>query len=653
MSDIAKKKLKPASVKADFVPSSFDEATKTIEVIATTSEPVVRWGWDGSYLEELSMEPSHVRLDRLNTGGAPFLDSHSSWDLKDVIGVVEKAWLDGDKLMALVRLSDATEDEKMIVEKVKNGILKNISIGYKIYKMEETKAESGQLPRFRATDWEPYEVSLVPIPADYMATIRSGEKSEIPSNEVEIQFLQRADENQNQPITVPTMEDKDKELAEKKAAQEREAALKAATDAERKRISDIAAAARSFGLPPEFSQKHIEDGTSIDAFRAAAQVEFAKKDPNAGASNVSVTEGEDEKKRTGAVAALVMRSAQVAEKQLSEKEKELAKEFRGLTLLDLAKDSLEKEGTNTRGMDKMEIAQRSISSSTGDFPILLEGTTRRILLANFGAAPDKWRQFCMIGSVGDFRDHKRLRMGSFTDLDKIQENGEYKTKTITDADFEKISIDTKGNLINISRKMIVNDDLNGFARLAAMLGRSAARSIENDVFALLGSNPVMQDTKTLFHADHGNLIASGAAPTVDQIESMRVLMAQQKEKDGNDFLDLRPSILLCGLSIGGTARIVNGSQYDPDAANKLQRPNKVNGLFSSVIDTPRITGTEYYAFADPNEEPVIEVAFLDGVQTPFMESEQAFKQDGISWKIRLDYGVGAIGWRGVVKNAGA
>jgi hypothetical protein len=205
--------------------------------------------------------------------------------------------------------------------------------------------------------------------------------------------------------------------------------------------------------------------------------------------------------------------------------------------------------------------------------------------------------------------------------------------------------------------MIVNDDLNAFARLAAMLGQAAARSIENDLFALLalnsGMGPNMVDGKALIHTDHGNKIGTGAVPTVTSFEAMRILMAQQKDKDNNDYLNIRPSIGLFPMSIAGTARIVNGSQYDPDASNKLQRPNLVNGLLSNIVDTPRLSGNGYYMFADPNVEPVLEVAFLDGVQTPYMESQMGFEVDGMQWKIRLDYGVGAIGYRGVVYNPGA
>lgn len=87
--------------------------------------------------------------------------------------------------------------------------------------------------------------------------------------------------------------------------------------------------------------------------------------------------------------------------------------------------------------------------------------------------------------------------------------------------------------------------------------------------------------------------------------------------------------------------------------NKLQRPNMVRGLFKEVIDSPRISGNEWYLFADPMDAPVIEVAFLNGDQEPFLDSMEGFGVDGLQWKVRLDYGVEAIDWRGAFKNAGA
>jgi hypothetical protein len=642
-----KQQLKTHNVNAEFQRSSFDAEKRTIEVICTTDAPVVRYGWDGNYNEVLSMDPKHVRLERFGSGAAPLLNAHSRYDLEDVIGVVERAWLEGNKLMAVVRFSDR-ESVKDIVKDVADGILKNLSIGYKVFKLEETTVESGQLPEFKAIEWEPYEVSFVPIPADPNAVVRAQEKS---SNEVEIIYTKKVDLNipahkQDNPMTEEELKAQQAAAAAEKKRIEDEAMV-----LERSRAKSIRDAVKTFGLEDTIAESLIEKGISIDAARAEIQAEFAKKDPNQGASNVKVKKDEADTTREAIIAGMVLRSGEVKEKNLTDAEKTLGNQYRSNTLLDIAKESLAIKGIDVKGMDKMEIARRAMSSSS-DFPVLLEGISRRVLLTNYQAVADVWREFCMIGSVSDFRDNKRLRMGSFSVLDKIGENSEYKNKKITDADSEKISASTVGNIINISRVMIVNDDLSGFTRLAAMLGRAAARNIEVDVFALLNANPVLSDGVALFHATHNNLIASGAAPSVAQFDAMRVLMASQKEKDGNDFLDLRPSIWLGPIGLGGDAKVVNGSQYDPDATNKLQRANKVNGLFAKVVDTARLTGTAYYAFADPSEEPVIEVAFLNGVQTPYMESEIPFNTDGVSWKIRMDYGVGAIGYRGVVKNAG-
>ena len=76
-------------------------------------------------------------------------------------------------------------------------------------------------------------------------------------------------------------------------------------------------------------------------------------------------------------------------------------------------------------------------------------------------------------------------------------------------------------------------------------------------------------------------------------------------------------------------------------------------MFSDVIDTPRMTGTPYMMFANPAENAVVEVSFLNGNQTPFMEMQEGFTVDGTKWKIRLDYGINAVDYRGVVRSAGA
>lgn len=304
----------------------------------------------------------------------------------------------------------------------------------------------------------------------------------------------------------------------------------------------------------------------------------------------------------------------------------------------------------------MEIVAAAFTQGTSDFPVLLENAMHKALQSAYAKAALTWNRFCAVGSVSDFRAHNRYRTGSFGSLDTVNELGEFVNKSIPDGEKASIQAGTKGNIINLSRQAIINDDLGAFVGLSGMLGRAAARTVEVDVYALLALNaglgPTMGDGKTLFHADHGN-IGAGAAISMASIDADRVLMASQRDVSGNDYLDLRPAVLLVPIGLGGTARSINDAQYDPDTANKLQKPNIVNGLYRDIVDTPRLGGTRRYSFTDPTEAPVLEVAFLDGVQDPYLEVQDGFDVDGARYKVRLDYGVAAVDFRGAVTNAGA
>lgn len=317
---------------------------------------------------------------------------------------------------------------------------------------------------------------------------------------------------------------------------------------------------------------------------------------------------------------------------------------RGLSLLDLARASLQRAGHRVEGLDKMALVAAAFTQSSSDFPVLLENTLHKALQNSYATAGDTWSRFCRRGTVSDFREHKRYRLGSLGNLAPLTELGEFANRAIPDGERSRIAADTKGYLVSLSRQMVINDDLEAFVGLAAMMGRSARRTLETDVYALLQSNPVLDDGQPLFSVAHANL-ASAAAPSVAAFEAARVLMAQQMDVSKHDYLDLRPSIWLGPIGLGGEARVINGAEYDPDSANKLQRPNKVRGLFADLVDTPRLTSA-WYSFADPNEAPVLEVAFLDGNDTPYLELENGFSIDGARYKVRLDYGVAAIDYRG-------
>jgi hypothetical protein len=332
--------------------------------------------------------------------------------------------------------------------------------------------------------------------------------------------------------------------------------------------------------------------------------------------------------------------------------------FRGTTLLEMAKASLARAGFKTDGMDKMQIVGAAFTQSTSDFPVLLENTMHKAMQAAYAVAPYTWNRFCKQGSVSDFRPHKRYRVGSLSNLQKVNELGEFVNKTIPDGERSTIAVDTKGNIINLSRQTIVNDDLAAFVGLAAALGTAARRTVEADVYAALALNgglgPLLEDGNPLFHARvGGNNIGAGAALSTSSIDADRVLMGSQRDVGGNDYLDLRPAVLLVPLGLEGLAKEINAQEYNDESNKQQRRPNSVRGLYADVLGSPRLSGTRRYSFADPNAAPAMEVAFLDGNDEPFLDMEQGFTVDGSAWKVRLDFGVAAIDYRGAVTNAGA
>jgi len=630
------------STRAAVQPQTYNEEARTVELTWTTGAQVRRYDWlDGPYLEELSLDPKAIRMDRLNAG-APLLANHRSNSLDNVIGVVEKAWLDGNQGRATVRFSDR-EDVQPIISDVRSGILRNISVGYTVHEYEvEKPSERGGMPTYRAIDWEPMEISVVPIGADSLAQIRGSEELH------PVLITQRSpvmEPDDNTPVNVP---EAPVETPVAPNAEEIRAQVRAQ---EINRISAIREATRKAKLNDDFADKLIDAGKSIDEARSAIIDAWATKaDASATSSRIEMGETSGEKALRGAEEALLARAGLVKHEDIK------GNEFRGMRLSDFARLSLENEGVNTRGMSYDAIAQMVLRSgggqSTSDFPVLLENTMHKTLLAAYQTAPDAWRQIARVGSVSDFRAWKRLRTGTLANLTAVSESGELLNMPISDAEAESVQATRFGNIISITPETIVNDDFDWIANQAAALGRAAARTIEATVFAKLLANPTMSDGESLLSTAHGNIQTSGGPISVANIDAGRVAMASQMDIDKHDYLNIRPSILLCSIASGGLARTVCNSQYDPDSAARLLVPNKINGLVNTIIDTPRIS-TGWYLLANPTDAPVLEVVFLDGNQNPRIQQEENFRTKGLSWSVELPFGVGVIDYRGIYWNDGA
>jgi len=713
------------SMRASFAPATVNDENRTVEVVFTTGARVKRQGWfSPPYFEELSLDKGHVRLDRLN-GGAPLLDSHGSFDmsLDDVIGVVEEgtARVENGRGLARVRFSRGERGEGAFRE-VKDGILRNISVGYQIHKMKRIKDELAEesedsdsedvIPVFRAIDWEPHELSLVPIPADAAAQVRSGDVTTNPC-----EFVTRASEEPKMakmkkkakpstttaaaPATAraenPTPDDDDVETDEERAEDETEdedveadeeesegeevtsggddaaaagRALPAATD--NRRAVEMLRLARALRITDEkFVERHLEKGTPMGKFRRIA-VRKAASDAGEspilpGGPRIEAVRGGDprDKFRHCAVSWLLMRSGladQVAAVAKKRGESFVVDpgEVAGMTLLRLAEECIVRAGIKVRGMNPLKMAEIAFDAraggfqTTSDFPVILDQTVDRALLAGYELAPHEWRKLAKVGSLSNFKPSKRIRLGSMGRLDRVPQHAEFKNKPLPDGVEEEVQLETFGNIVAITRQVIIDDDLGAVLSMAGDIGLMAGETIELEFWDLLNQNgglgPDMADGKPLFDPDHNNIQTDGTALSEAGLDANRLLMGSQTDQSGKRIV-MRPTVLLVSLAQGSQARKLNTAEFDMDAADGVT-PSDVRGLFRDIIDSPYVTSPRRYLFADPQRNPTFEVNFLNGQQTPFTESRDGWRIDGKEYKVRHDFGVDAVDYRTAVTDDG-
>ena len=679
------------------VPSTLDVEARTVEVIWTTGAAVLR-GYFDQYWEELDLAPKSVRLKRLNNG-APMLNAHSAYDANGVIGVVVpgSAVVDGKRGTATVRFARAEVDPvaDQIFQKVVDGIIQNLSVGYATYRLEQVETGKDKIPRYRAMDWEPMELSPVPMGADDGAGFRAAgsESNErfkctfITTRQQETKHMADEDKENTEtpsgqgsesPAVVATRAAE--RARQEKAAAQSEAAKTAAEDAiasERKRSMEIRKIATQSRLGEAWAMSLIDGGVTVEEARKAAFDHLTTEDGKTQVEgHLRIGAGDDERDKyvRGASAWLIERTGKRRlMEQAQKREPELfaglefgsGASFRGLSPMEIARDTLERQGIKTRGMDKMRMlgmaftyTRGGIAQTTSDFANILENVIHKMLLGSYATQETTWQVFCSMEDVPDFRTSNRYRTGSLPSLPRILEHGEYTTGAIPDAAKYGISTERHGEIFSLSREVIINDDMGALANLALEFGRAAARTIENDVYAQLALNsglgPTMGDGNAFFHSSHLN-VGTGAAISVASLDADRVLMRAQKDPSNRDFLSLRPVILLVPDALEGTARVINVAQYDPDTANKLQRPNMVQGLFRDIVGSPRLAAstTRRYMFADPTIAAAFTVAFLEGYgRGPIMESQAGWRTDGVEWRVTQYAKAQPADTKAAVTNAG-
>lgn len=285
-----------------FTPGSVNEETRTVEVKWYTGARVERYSWsEGTYLLELSMDPKHVDMSRLKSGTAPLLNAHNSWSLSSIIGVIESAKIENGIGYATVRFSKRPEAD-VIFQDVKDGVIRNVSMGTGISALELLESKEGSPKVYRATKWQPYELSFVPVGADPQAQSFNKENGEADPLE---KLIKGGNEGMKDNLqATPTEQQAATPAAEAatQASQQLSAEqLAAERKAERERATAIIALCDKHGMSVEFRNEALENGTELNDVRTRILEKLAAKAPTV--SSVHVTaEDKDKKVSTNAPA---------------------------------------------------------------------------------------------------------------------------------------------------------------------------------------------------------------------------------------------------------------------------------------------------------------------------------------------------------------
>jgi hypothetical protein len=679
---------------ASFVPSTANAKDGTIDCVWYGGATVPRVDYDTGepYMLKLSMDG--CRMDRLNAS-APSFDTHFTGDdfkslmagksgTKAQVGVVRKAWAEGDKGLATIQFDMGSPDGAEMFRKVSSGIVNNLSFGAWIYKREKTEAQTlpegkppysnpDEMATFTATDWEPFEISPVTVPADFSTQFLSAQtppKSQSgaqPKKEQPVENTTQATTGAEARTEV-TFTQEQLDQAKKTAGQEAQK-LEAARQTEIRKIVKLA------GLSDSVSQKLISEFVSIEDARTQVFEEIEKKgqlDANGQehtthAESAHVTRDARDTAKESMEAALLVRYRPDVYKDLREK----GQQYAGLSLIEMAKESLSAVGVKVRGMDKMSIAKAALygrngaaeyfggAESTSDFPSILANVANKTLRQAYEAYPRTFQPFCRQVTALDFKPVNRVQLSDIAALQQLNEKGEYHRANLKDSN-QSYSLATFGEIVAITRKVIINDDLQAFTRVPAQLGVAAAQLESNTVWAVLTGNQIMgEDGLTLFNSAHNNdftgsnsALSLGASNPATGMTQGRMKMRQQVGPNGT-HLNLVPRF----CAVPTTLETVLAQMVVPlDIASSNVTAVVPEWVRSIVpIVEPRldvISTTGWYLIADPAQIDTVEYAYLEGQQGVYIETRQGFEVDGVEIKARMDFGAAAIDFRGLQYNAG-
>jgi hypothetical protein len=648
---------------ASITPESLDAERRSVDVVWFTGIDIARYDYFRGEPYILRFDLAGADLSLLNTG-APVLDNHDTWmGTASQKGVVERAWRDDSEFKATLRFSKRDEVDGLWRD-IADKIVQKFSMGVNLLAKKELEQEKGKTRVVVVTKWQPFEISTAPLPADNNTRTLSQETEAVESGLL-------AQKEQAMPETVKTTGEEAREEPKQPppvvvADEQLNSARETGVTGEKGRITAILRVAKVCGLEQSFAEKHIAENTSIEAFRKIAideQAIRASRGPEVRTAHAEILRDESDTRRRCMTGALLERF-DPGKWTYDDHDREFrfhlkggqrfydgARQFAACTLLDIAKESLAAQGINWRSKSRTEIAQLAFQS-TSDFPFILADVANKTLRAGYDMVPADWRMIAARRTAPDFKTVKELTLDSSSRLELVRESGEFHRGKLIEGK-ETWVLKTYGKIISITRQAIINDDLGAFTRTPQLMGQEVAMLEADTVFGIITTNGNLADGNPLFHANHSNLVSSGATISVDSLGTSRALMLLQTSPGGKP-LNIPPRFLLAPAALAQLAEQYTSTNYQAATSANI---NPLAGRLTPIIDS-RLDADDdavWYLFGDPNTPngTVLVYAYLEGQEGPYTETRNGFDVDGVEIKIRHDFASAAVDYRGAVKNPGA
>ena len=336
----------------------------------------------------------------------------------------------------------------------------------------------------------------------------------------------------------------------------------------------------------------------------------------------------------------------------------------GLTLGELLLATAARNGysglsmrNNLRGVLRAAFAEdvQAAGVSTLSLPGILSSVANIFLLDAFMAVEQTWRVIAATRGVRDFKQITSYRLTGDMEYDEVGPDGELKHGTVGEEAFTN-QAKTYGRMFALTRQDLINDDLGAFAQLPRRIGRGGALKL-NGVFW----TAFMNNATFFTNARNNYAIGAGTALAIAGLTAAEILFLNQTDAD-NKPLGIVAKILLTPPALKATGRRLMESVElrDTTANTQFGTKNPHAGNYTPAVSTYLSNGTitghsaaAWYLLADPNDLPVIEVAFLNGQETPIVESADAdFQILGIQFRGYYDFGVSKQDHRAGVKMRG-